>query len=289
VGSHQFFNLATLGDPPVQKRLEQTRLDIAQGYDRMLGSVLARLPAGSKVLLFFGKGMRESYGWPDLIPEMVRRILGEQDGTPDVTRLRSLVPQSLRRWVADRMSDTHALELMAKLWSPRADWNRTRAVCLPSDCPGFLRLNLRGREALGCVPESAREGLLEELRDGLMTFTDFDGDQCVRSVVTPEELLGPGVHIDRFPDLIVLWNSKSTLLGTGVRSSRFGEIRRQGVGTGRSGQHGPGAFALLSGGANGVTELSRNARCEDVPATILAHLGLSGIRTKGQSFLASSS
>jgi predicted AlkP superfamily phosphohydrolase/phosphomutase len=167
------------------------------------------------------------------------------------------------------------MELAARLWSPRADWSRTRAFTLPSDAVGFIRLNLRGRERLGCVSPGEEAALCAEITAGLSSFKDFDGEPCIRKILRPQEILGEGQRLDAFPDLVVFWTQKKTLRGRGVRSSRFGEVLRRGeLGTGRSGDHTEGALVIVAPGAGSLDRPGRKVEPYDIPATILSSLGL---------------
>jgi hypothetical protein len=274
VGAHQFYDLALLKNPSDRSELAGTRLDIARGYDRMLGDLMGALPAGSGVLLFYGKGMTAAHGWSDLLPAMLRRVLGQPERQQRISTLRRMIPRTARRLFADRMSDEAALSLMARLWGPHEDWEHTRAFCLPTDSIGFIRVNLRGRESRGVVPADDMPSLTAEIREGLSTFVDDEGRKCITAIATPEELMGSGRHTADFPDLFVFWNSKPNLLATGVHSPRFGQIRRTSAATGRSGYHGPGAMAVLSPGSSHSTAVAGTVHLEDIPASILSWLGV---------------
>jgi predicted AlkP superfamily phosphohydrolase/phosphomutase len=286
IAGHQFFNLALLRDDSQRRTLENTRLEVAQRYDTMLGEILSALPAGADVLVFYAKGMRAAYGWQDLLPAMLRRILNEPEARAPVASLRTMVPEPLRRWVADRMPDAKALNVMARLSTPQADWSRTRAFTLASDCPGFVRVNVRGRERNGCVPAARKREVLDEIKAGLATYVDAEGEPCVSRMLTPEELLGTGKAIDSYPDLIVLWAEKPTLGATAVHSPQLGELRRAGVASGRSGHHGSGAMAIVVAGRSASMPVDGAMRCEDVPATILAACGSSTDHLPGRPLLA---
>jgi len=285
IAGHQFFDLALLGESSHRRTLENTRIEVAQRYDAMLGELMAALPAGAGVLVFYAKGMQAAYGWADLLPAMLRRILNEPEARAPVANLRNLVPGPLRRWVADHMPEKQALNVMAQFSTPRADWSRTRAFSVASDCPGFVRVNLHGREREGCVPAADKREVLEEVKAGLATFVDADGEPCVDRTLTAEELLGAGKAIDSFPDLIVLWAEKPNLEATVARSPRFGELRRTGDMSGRSGHHGRGALAIVVPGRSALMPFDGAVRCEDVPATILTACALSADHLPGRSLL----
>jgi predicted AlkP superfamily phosphohydrolase/phosphomutase len=226
-------------------------------------------------VVFCSKGIGPVIGWVDLLPEMLRRVLGAPAVSSPVSAVREWVPRAWRERVSGALPDSIARELAAKLWSPRADWSRTRAFTLPSDAPGFIRLNLSGRERFGCVAPGEQAALREEITAGLSSFTDFDDEPCIRKILRPQEILGEGERLDAFPDLAAFWTPKKTLRGRGVRSPRFGEILRTGKsGTGRSGDHAEGALVIVAPGARSFQRPNRAVEPYDIPATILAALGL---------------
>jgi len=279
LASHQFFDLSLLevaGLPEEdRRRLERAIANIFEKYDRVLGRILERLPAGSDRMVFSTKGIGPVIGWVDLLPEMLRRVLGERVVSSPISSVRERVPRAWRERAAGALPDRMARELVARLWSPRADWSRTRAFTLPSDAPGFIRLNLRGRERFGCVAPGEATALCAEISAGLTSFTDLDGDPCIRKILRPEEIFGEGERLHAFPDLVVFWTPKKTLRGRGVRSPRFGEILRTGEsGTGRSGDHTEGAVVIVAPGAGSVQRPDRKVEPYDIPATLLSALGL---------------
>ncbi|MGH9720508.1 MAG: hypothetical protein ACRD8O_09870 [Bryobacteraceae bacterium] len=223
-------------------------------------------------------------GWTDLLPEMLRRVLGEPAFTTPVRSLRRWISRTWRERIAAGLPDSAALDLTARLCTPRADWNRTRAFVLPSDSPTFIRINLRGREKLGCVPPSDATALAE-IEAGLRTFTDLDGERCICEVLSPQQVIGDGARIDMYPDLVVFWSGKKTLCGRGVRSPRYGEIARPAYVTGRSGNHSRGALAMVSPGACRYQAPERTLEGYDISATILSALGVPHDELPGQAVL----
>lgn len=278
VASHQFLDLSLLNRAEVEQQvwreLERAILDIAQAYDAVLGRILERLPPSSDILVFYAKGMGPTADWADLLPEMLRRILGGHAVGNSAASARDILPRGVREWIAGMMPDRLALRMTARLSTPKADWPRTQAFSLVSDGPGYIRFNLKGRERLGCVPASEAGALFAEIEEGLRTFTDFDGEPCVAEVLRPVDLLGEGTKLDWYPDQLVFWSRKSTLHGKGVHSSRYGEIRRRGVGTGRSGNHFGDALAIAVEGRSRFQPVNRQLGPHDIPATVLGALGL---------------
>lgn len=283
LAGHQFYHLPSIPDPALRAELEGTRLDLARRYDRMLGEILGVLPPTSSILITYAKGMGKVPLWADLLPQMLRRVLGEQESRPPVHSLRAALPRPVRRWLADRLTDDTALRMMAKLSTPRLDWQRTRAFCLPTDSPGFIQFNIAGRERDGIVHPSELPELEQQIRDGLATFTDELGQPCVDRVLRPEEMFGPGPRLGQFPDLIVRWRYDSQAPFTGVHSPRFGSIQRTIETVGRSGNHIPGAFSILAG-SRPIAAANGLMRIEDISSTILQAAGVAAADLPGRSF-----
>jgi hypothetical protein len=267
-------------DPALRRELEGTRLDLAKGYDRMLGSLLEAMPPGSAVLVFYTKGMAPVKEWSDLLPDMIRRVMRESEARQPVNFVRWLLPRSVRRFVASRLSDDRAMDMLAELWSPRADWSRTQAFALPTDAHGFVRLNLRGRERQGIVPDSRLSALKEELAEGLQTFTDLNGEPCIDSIAAPSTYVGEGRRLDTFPDLIVRWRQRLDAPREGLRSAKFGDVRRRSDVVGRAANHTPEAMAIVAGRP---CTLDGPLRTEDFPSSILNALGVPADDLPGRS------
>jgi len=290
LASHQFFDLSMMEGVTMaaddRRRLEHALPDILAQYDQVLEWIIERLPAGSDTIAFCTKGIGPVVGWVDLLPEMLRRVLGTPSVSSPVSAVRRLVPRTWRERVAGTLPDAMAREVAAKLSSPRADWSRTQAFTLPSDAPGFIRLNLCGREKFGIVAPGEQAGLEERIMAGLNGFTDFDGEPCIRSILRPQEIVGDGERRDAFPDLVVLWAGKKTWRGLGVRSPEFGEVLRHGpTETGRSGDHTEGGFFVVAPGKAVLEQPARKVEPYDIPATILSAAGLPHSDLPGQALL----
>jgi hypothetical protein len=96
----------------------------------------------------------------------------------------------------------------------------------------------------------------------------------VASVDRVADAFGSGDRVHQLPDLIVRWVDTPATELEGLRSPRFGEVRRRGVGSGRSGNHTEGdAWALIVPGSGRHAEPSRPPRLEDVAATAVAMTG----------------
>ncbi len=280
VAGHQFWDLSQLDEAQLDAasapQLRTTLEDVYVAVDAALGRVVDALPEAADLLVISPVGMDVNTSRADLLPEMLRAILDPETHTDDaprgsIWRLRAAVPSGLRAKVAGALPEKLALDLTARLEMRGVDWSRTRAFAHPAENQGYVRLNLRGRERDGIVEPADAPALLEEIADGIRTFTDIDGRPAVRDVRRVADVFGSGDRAHQLPDLIVHWTDTAATTLDGVRSPTFGTVRRRGVGSGRSGNHTEGdAWALVVPGASTLATLARPPRLEDVAATALA-------------------
>ena len=167
------------------------------------------------------------------------------------------------------------------------DWSATRAFAHPAENQGYVRLNLRGRERDGIVDPADADALLDEIADGVRSFRHLDGSPAVASVERVADRFGSGDRAHLLPDLLVRWVDTPATALDGLRSERFGTVRRHGVGSGRSGNHTEGdAWALVVPGRSRLVEPEGPSRLEDVTATALALAGGDPSSTPGTPLLA---
>lgn len=214
------------------------------GGPQLLGEVLVRLGAGS------GKGRAAEVR--SRLPLGIR------------STIRRLVPGPLRR----RLQQA-AGSLPAPLTSPL-----TKAVALPADVSGYVRLNLKGREPNGSVaPGAEAEAELASLRRALLELEDpASGERIVSGIVSADEAFGPDRHPD-VPDLMV---SFRTDLGTleACRSERVGLVKVPFRIANRTGDHTGEARLWLAGPGIAKDEGPGQAHALDVAPTVLALLGV---------------
>jgi len=295
VAGHQFWDLSQLDvcslNADSSRLLGTTLEDVYVAVDAALGRVVDALPDGTDLMVISPVGMDVNTSRADLLPEMLRVVLDPAVRTEDaprssIWRLRAAVPSGLRAKVAGALPERVALDLTARLEMRGVDWSSTRAFAHPAENQGYIRLNLRGRERDGIVDPADAAALMDEIAAGIATFTDLDGSPAVRSIDRVADRFGTGDRAHQLPDLIVHWTGTPATRVEGVRSERYGTIRRHGVGSGRSGNHTEGdAWALVVPGASKVADLSRPPRLEDVAATALALAGGDPSTTVGEPLL----
>lgn len=269
-----------------RRRLDDALADVYQEVDAQLGRVLDALPDDCDVIVCSVLGMDRNTSRADLLPGMLAAVLGGERGNggapPGATdsdsgamwRLRAALSGRARASIAAAMPDRLALELTARLELRGVDWSTTRAFAHPADNQGYVCLNRAGRERDGIVGDAEAAELVEQIRDGLLDFRDPDGEP---TVVAVDEVADrwQGAAADRLPDLVVRWRPTASVSLGAVRSPRFGNVQRQGFGSGRTGNHTDGdAWAILAPRSGRPRDPGRPARITDIPATVASLNGV---------------
>ena len=283
--------------PRDERTLEGAVSDVYRRIDEALGRILARLPAGADILILNSKGMGPNTSRTELLGGALDLVLNQGTAPGSVQnnllwRLRACLPQSFRSAAAMALGDSLTHRLVGRADMAGRDWRRTRAFALPCEVHGFIRFNLKGREAQGVVRVEDAGALTDEITEGLLTFEDMggekDGGPSVKFVEPIAARVGRGDSVSLLPDLIVHWSEAPTARVRGLHSPRFGDVLRAGVGAGRAGNHCPGNWATVVPGKSRLVEnLPANGRLEDVAATICAALGVAHPDLSGTARLAS--
>ncbi|MDX6388641.1 MAG: hypothetical protein QOD85_2443 [Gaiellaceae bacterium] len=297
LGGHMFWNLSQIDadrlDAASHHALEHALEDIYEGIDRCFGRIVAALP-GADLIVTAPMGMGENMSRVDLLPGMLEAVLN-RNGTGGERRqsraerflwsLRAAIPTDLRAWVAIALHGPVTRELTMRLSAFGVDWEQTPAFMLPSDHFGQIRLNVQGRERDGIVPPDAVDGLIDQIRQGLLSFRDPDGQPAVIAIDRTSEVLGPGKRDGSLPDLVVRWSNSPSKDVTHVTSEELGTVRRPGSGTGRSGAHQPTGWALVVP-ETGVAVKAERPSVLDIVPTVCAAVGVETPDLPGSSLLA---
>jgi predicted AlkP superfamily phosphohydrolase/phosphomutase len=151
-------------------------------------------------------------------------------------------------------------------------WRGMKAFALPSFSEGFVRLNVRGREASGIVDPWDYEAACAEVAAEIMRLTDARTGKpavkrVVRTRVAPD---GPAVDGERpsDADLIVIWDGVPIDVVDHPSAGRIGPVPFK-----RSGSHVHRGFLLAAGPGIAAGARLPEAHALDIPATILALVG----------------
>jgi predicted AlkP superfamily phosphohydrolase/phosphomutase len=272
-----------------QRALQGGLARVYQEVDAAIGRVLDALPDRTDVIVFSPTGMAANTSRADLLPGMLDAVLSGESRATTVAKggarspiwaLRSAIPIEWRQRLARALPDDVVADIATRLYM-RLDWGQTRAIAVPGENKGYIRINRKGRERNGIIDAAEADALMTDIARGLVTFTDPDGSPAISRVDRMSEIAGGGSCVDRLPDLVVHWGDRPAARHGSVVSDVHGIVERRGVGSGRSGNHVDDAWALLLPGPSRVRDLGRPAMITDIGATACALLdadtsGLSG-------------
>jgi predicted AlkP superfamily phosphohydrolase/phosphomutase len=122
------------------------------------------------------------------------------------------------------------------------DWPHTPWFVLPSDLAGFIRLNVKGREARGILSPGTEVRAMEDHLIGILSqVTDLEGRRIVGELERTDDLIAANDPLRRYlPDLLVNWSTISAGETAGLRLGDSELLRwqpGQPHDSGRSGNH----------------------------------------------------
>lgn len=278
--------------PADGERLSAALWDVYTACDAAVGRLVEAVGEEATVLVLSLHGMGPNTCRANLLPAMLDRILAGE--APDdlagesseglLRRLRGLVPIEWRQAVKSRLPASVQDRLTSFWRMSDIDLSKTRAFSLIADLQGYVRINLKGREARGVVePGAEYEELCARITDGLSSFVDIDtGRPLVAEVLASRDLFTRGRRLDALPDLIIRWSDEPAKLHRAVVSERFGTLGWPTPGRnpdGRSGNHRGEGFVLAAGGGIAPARRIAGAGVVDLAPTLAALLGLDPLPT----------
>jgi predicted AlkP superfamily phosphohydrolase/phosphomutase len=287
-GGHKLWDDSGTVAPP--SPTERAELDAAlrsvyRSCDQAIGRLLDAAPADAQILVFALHGMGPNDSRHALLPEMLELILAEGSAPPAalgsarrlLQRSRQAVPLEWRSGFKRRLPQV-VQDRLAVFWrNEGTEWSSTRAFTTIGDKEGHIRVNLKGREALGAVDPSEYDGLLALITKGLLRFVDEDtGAPVVADVARAAELWPPGDRAGQLGDLIVRWSDSPARAHRALISPGHGRLPWPTPGKnpdGRSGHHRGTGWLLAAGPAVRPGALIHDGHILDLAPTILAQLG----------------
>jgi predicted AlkP superfamily phosphohydrolase/phosphomutase len=249
--------------------------------DQALGRLLTALDEQTVVLVLSVHGMQSNSTCNEILPEMLRRVLADQNSGAQPTsggllrRIRQLIPFELRHNIKSRLP-LRMQDLLTGFWrSGVGNWQQKKAFTVASDIQGMIRLNLYGREKHGIVEPAEYDALCRQIQNGLQTFVDADtGVPVIRDVLRTDAVLKKYAQTDFYPDLFVDWADAPAATHRAISSPSYGSIAWATPGhnpDGRSGNHTMTGMLLVAGPGvePGAIE---GARAIDIAPTVLALL-----------------
>ena len=264
-------------DPEPQHGEYQPILDVYQAVDEGIGEVLNAVPEDRTVMVFSLHGMGSNTSQEHFVPAVMDRA-NELFETPDADNaprrgirsgrsagrglfwrspkqrslmrlLRGAVPAEVQNaiahavpvWVRDAVVDW-------QITGGRA-WELTPGLGLLADFNGYLRFNVRGREARGVLdPDGEAFGrYVDWIRRSFMELRIAGtGERLVEDVLLSRDRF-PGERSHYLPDALITWAGAPPT--SDVRSDTLGQLTAK-LATGRGGNHrGEGFCIRLEPGA----------------------------------------
>jgi predicted AlkP superfamily phosphohydrolase/phosphomutase len=288
-GGHQLWDRSGVtGDiPPDQaSAVDDALREVYIACDRAIGRLIDKAGSDTTVVVFSLHGMGANASRSDLLREMLKRVLADKDRNddpPTLTRasqkLRGLLPIRFRSWVKNRLPIVLQDRLTLFWRTGGIDWGATPAFAAFCDLDGYVRINLKGREAQGIVePGEAYQELCGRIEDGLRTFVDEDtGEAIVDRVGYLDDIYPAGSMRKHLPDLMVHWVNSSASRHRRVVSPRYGAIAWPTPGShpqGRSGNHLPDGFLFARSGSIAAGSTVADADILDLAPSIYKMLKL---------------
>lgn len=234
--------------------VKPTLKDIYWEVDRQIGELLKTVSEETAVFVFSLHGMRPAHGVPAFLGPLLCELgfarLADWSGQSWVERATAVMaavkrhtPQALKELYYRTLPATTTQRLARPTMLPAYDWSQTRAFSLPTDQHGWIRVNLRGREAHGIVPVEEYDGVCRQLKHSLRCLTTEEGKPLVREVIRTAERAEDALVL-RLPDLIVHWENAifvSPLRIKGIASEPDAVISKY------TGQHSLEGFCIFKG------------------------------------------
>lgn len=261
---HQLWDLSGLkGEATAAQRAElgNALREVYVACDAAIGEIVRQAGDRASIITFSLHGMGPNASRADVLPEMLTRILADKSSAGEPLRkarlsdrLRALIPDEIRNRIKNRLPYRLQDRLTLYWRTGDIDWSSTRAFAAFGDLDGYIRINLRGREAEGIVaPGDEYRTLCSQIAEGLKTFVDEDsGEPLVETVAMTDEIFPDGRLRDLIPDMIVHWTPGAASRHRCIVSPRYGAIPWPTPGRhpqGRGGNHRPAGFVLACGDA----------------------------------------
>ncbi|WP_017715767.1 alkaline phosphatase family protein [Kamptonema formosum] len=258
IANHQFWRhrpeALLPNQTPEAPDLKDAIRDVLAALDREMGQILSQLPSEANVFILSETGMENQYPTTGLIEAFCRQLgyqaAPEPSGKKSLSPMdlvRKVLPEPVRVAISQRLLSREKRErLLAEQFRNSTNWQKTKAFSIPSFYPGFVRVNLKGREPQGIVEPGAEYlALLDQLEADLMQLKDPEtGEPVVRRVERICDLFGgdpPAV----LPDLFVQWKPATHFMERVIHPKA--ELRQQKPEFYRDSDHSHNGFIAAAG------------------------------------------
>jgi predicted AlkP superfamily phosphohydrolase/phosphomutase len=264
------------------KQVESCLPNIYSEIDRQIGKLIEARGDDCVVMVFSLHGMRSTAGVVDFLDQLLcEKGFAQTSGWKNrswrdwlasaLAFAKRHTPAPLKRFYYENVSQ-RATKLIAGPTMMRPyDWSATRAFSLPSDQNGWIRLNLKGREAAGIVLPEQYETTCQQVEEMLRGLVREDGKPLVRDVIRiaadSEE-----ARAIKLPDLIVQWEDAAHGVSSRIKDSA---IKIRTTGNKYTGQHTTEGFCILKGvNGSGPENYLRTEDFQGIIAKLISERGI---------------
>lgn len=262
-------------------------LEVYQAVDQAVGHVLDGVDLEkTTVIVFSVHGMKANFTQEHFVLPVMERINAGFEGQATVATaptakhnpmrmLREAVPPQLQYLIAKAVPTAARDWVVRRAFCGGLDWRQTFGFALPASGEGYLRYNLAGREAEGALqPDSKRQRHYQDwLRENILSLKEAATQlPIVKDLVLTEQLY-PGRRSHYLPDLIILWNELWP--ASEIYSDGLGQFTGR-MATGRTGDHQPEGFAVITGNRHRLEQAPPLAHTADFAQFVRHLLPLTG-------------
>jgi predicted AlkP superfamily phosphohydrolase/phosphomutase len=240
--------------------------EVYGAVDQQIAGLIETAGSEASILVFALHGMRPALGFPAFLgPLLCERgfahlaNFSSQSWTGRALSLLAATkrhtPDALKK-LYYKLTPTAATHKLARpTMLPVYDWENTRAFSLPTDQYGWIRVNLRGREAQGSVPLDQYDETCKQLEEMLLRLTTEDGELLVQDITrtasNAASATNAGCATDAesalsnpLPDLVVHWRDAAFASPLRIKDSN---VQVEPVGKKSTGQHASEGFCIYRG------------------------------------------
>jgi predicted AlkP superfamily phosphohydrolase/phosphomutase len=250
-------------------------LEVYKAADRQIQRIVEHaLDERTTLILFALHGMGPNAAQDHFLPKIMSKLnalylteLGIADvpakAQSFVSLLRKAVPYKLQVLLAELLGENVQDWVVNRSIVGGHDWSRTPAFVVSTEGVGYLRLNIKGREAEGFFEAKSKEldHYIAWLQDALLAIRVVGTDEpLVKSVSYTRDLfVGPRGHL--LPDILLKWGPGAPV--EHIVSDKIGQIHER-LRTGRAGNHTGESFVLVTGEGASNSAVREIAHIKDI-------------------------
>jgi predicted AlkP superfamily phosphohydrolase/phosphomutase len=260
--------VAALGGDPL--------LMLYREIDAALGDMLSKVADTATVLVLLSHGMGPHNDGTHLLDELLSRIdLFNREAPTSVGKPRRRTLQEVVTAYAvpvlHGMAKANLLRSCPEYATPRQRSQQSFFMEPNNSVLGGIRLNLAGREPMGCVRPDEVDAVCRRLIDDLMAIVNLDsGAPAIRAVERADRWYRRAAD-DAMPDLFVDWDHSAPI--ETVWSPKTGLVHGRYTNW-RSGDHKPDGLLLAYGPGIAESITLPGVATEDLAPSIAARLGV---------------